>query len=550
MFVFSRLNLQHKLQAAFVLVSLLTIGIFTLQSVRTAKEDALQTVDAQLTSAARSYVLLLGQNYHDKLPPRESVDLKQKREEAVRLSRAAEFLKVQYLYSFVVREGKVFYVQASLSAEQEKEPGFEFYLKPSDVPETDPHVLEAIKSGKPQFDESDNPQYGHLRTIIMPVQTSQGETYVACADINADVVAAEVRSAMWAAALTGILLLTASIVASLLLGKLIARPLRQLRDMMRSLTSGSGDLTVRLEVRSQDEIGEIAGYFNTFMGQLREMFLKVSDETVKLTGGVKQISDMAEQLSRDARLQSDMASATAATIEEITVSVDHIAANTQDADRTAQETGRLSDQSADAVTDVAGKVQRAAGSVSELSGVMAELDQHATQISGIVGVIKEIADQTNLLALNAAIEAARAGEQGRGFAVVADEVRKLAERTGSATVEIEQMIGGMRSQSSEAMGRMESTHEAVQQSAGLAQSAAEQIRGIRERMGEVVARVREIAGSAREQSAATTAMAQSAERISVMAQDGDRAILQAKGVIDDLNALAGELREMIGRFKL
>ncbi|GAB3257908.1 methyl-accepting chemotaxis protein [Chitinimonas naiadis] len=550
MSVFQKLSLQLKLQAAFVLVSLLTIGIFTIQAVKTAEEDALETVDAQLTSAARAYVLLLGQNYHDKLPPRESVDLAQKRQEAIKLTRAAAFLKVQYLYSFVVRDGKVFYVQASLSDEQEKDATFELYLKPSDVPETDPHVLEAIKSGKPLFDESDNPQYGHLRTIIMPVQTSSGETYVACADVNADVVAAEVKSAVWTALLTGIVLLGGSLVVSLLLGKLIARPLQQLRDMMQALTTGSGDLTVKLEVRSQDEIGQIATYFNTFMGQLREMFLKVREETVKLTGGVKQISNMAEQLSQDARSQSDMASATAATIEQITVSVDHIASNTQDADQNAQETGHLSDVSANAVTDVAHQIERAASSVGELSGVMAALDQRAIQISTIVNVIKEIADQTNLLALNAAIEAARAGEQGRGFAVVADEVRKLAERTGSATVEIEQMIGGMRTQSSQAMTSMDATHDVVQNSVGMAQAAAEQIRGIRLRMGEVVSRVREIAGSAREQSSATTLMAQSAERISVMAQDGDRSIQVAKGVIDDLNALAGELREMIGRFKL
>lgn len=301
---------------------------------------------------------------------------------------------------------------------------------------------------------------------------------------------------------------------------------------------------------SRDEIGEIAGYFNTFIGQLREMFLKVREDAVKLTSGVQSLSSMTEQLSSDARLQSDTASSTAATIEEITVSINHIADHTRDADRNVQETGRLSELSAGAVSEVADEVRNAADSVNNLAGVMGELDQSSQQISTIVRVIKEIADQTNLLALNAAIEAARAGEQGRGFAVVADEVRKLAERTATATVEISSMINSMRSQSEHALSRMNQTHAAVTHSVNKAADAASQIRSIRERMDEVVSRVREIAGAASEQSAATTEMAHAAERISQMAQAGDSSIRLARSVSDDLSMLASELRAMIARFKL
>lgn len=447
-------SLQLKLQLAFLLVSLLTVGIFTAQAVYSARQGALAMIDAQLVSAARSYVLLLGETYHDELPPREQVDLARKHAEALTLTRATDFLQLNYLYSYVVRDGKVFYTQASLSAEQAKDPSFEFYLKPSDTPETDGDVLRAIQTGQPVFLESENPQYGHLRSVFMPLKNSKGGDYVVCADISAELVTTAIGKASLMAVTTGILLLLAAIVVSLVLGRVIARPLQRLRDMMQSLTSGSGDLTIRLDVTSRDEIGEIAGYFNTFIGQLREMFLKVREDAVKLTSGVQSLSSMTEQLSSDARLQSDTASSTAATIEEITVSINHIADHTRDADRNVQETGRLSELSAGAVSEVADEVRNAADSVNNLAGVMGELDQSSQQISTIVRVIKEIADQTNLLALNAAIEAARAGEQGRGFAVVADEVRSLASRTQQSTAEIDGMISRLQDSARQAVQAM------------------------------------------------------------------------------------------------
>ncbi len=548
--VFRNLSIQYKLQLAFILVSLVTVGIFTTQSALKAKHMALEKIDARLQAAARTYSLLLGGDYHDNLIPAEQADKAKKRQEAEMLTHASEYLQVKYIYSFTVKDGKVFYAQASLSDEQMKEADFNLYMAPSDVPETDPYVLEAQKTQRAQYFETINEQYGHLRTIVLPVKDNKGGMYYACADISAEEVAAEVKDAIIQSVTTGLILLGVAVLISLWLGKITSSPLIRLRDMMHSLTTGNGDLTMTLQVDRGDEIGQIAGHFNTFISQLRTMFLQVRDDTVKLTNGVEQINRMADRLSRDARDQSDMASATAATIEEITVSINHIASNTTDAEQVTLETGRQSDASADSVVHVANEISRASGFVSELATVISQLDQQSNQIGSIVNVIKEIADQTNLLALNAAIEAARAGEQGRGFAVVADEVRKLAERTASATVEIDRMIGGMRNQSGQALSRMDETHAVVQSSATLAQTASEQIRTIRSRMQGVVERIQEITNAANEQSTATTEIAKAAERISTMAQSGDESLMEAQSVIQDLNSLATQLRDMIGRFRL
>ncbi|WP_348944317.1 methyl-accepting chemotaxis protein [Chitinibacter sp. FCG-7] len=544
------LNIRLKLQSAFLLVSLLTIAVFTTQSILSARQHALATVNAKLETAARAYIHIIGSQYHDRLPARDQVDLREKRREAERLTQAARQMGVNYLYSFIVREQQVIYTTASLSDEQLRDPTVDFYLKPSDVPETDPATRLAKQSGQAQYSENDSPEYGFLRSILLPVTSPSGEVYVVGVDVDANVVRQEVNAAMWAAAATGLVMLIVAIVVSLLLGNMIAQPLRRLRDMMHSLTTGQGDLTIQLPVQSADEIGQIATHVNTFMSQLRQMFLTVHNETVKLTSGVHTIDQMTQRLSHDAQQQSEMATATAATIEEITVSINHIAQNTQDAENVVQNTGRQSQAAAESVINAANEVNDIARQVSQLSAAMDELEQHSVQISSIVSVIKEIADQTNLLALNAAIEAARAGEQGRGFAIVADEVRKLAERSGQAAVEISAKIGAMREQSHRASHDMGNTHDAVHNSVHKAQQAASDISQIEQQMQEVVARIQDIAEATHEQSSATTDMAKSAERISNMAQDGNQSLQAARDVIGNLNQLAEQLRQMIGRFKL
>ncbi|MDW5415194.1 methyl-accepting chemotaxis protein [Iodobacter sp. CM08] len=547
---FSRINLRFKLQLAFLLVSFLTIGVFTAKQVILTREAALNKVDAQLTAAAQAYVYIIGRDYPDTLPDRSKVDLAAKRRESLLLTEAAHFMDVMYIYGFTVIDGKVFYTQASMAEAQVADKQFDFYLKPSDVPAEEPAVLLALQTGKAQFIETDDPIYGHLRSIILPLKTSKGLPYVACADMNADVIAASVQKAALSAVLTGAVMLALAVVVSALLGNLISKPLTRLRDMMQSLTQGNGDLTICLPVQSQDEIGEIILHVNTFMSQLRTMFLSVQQETVKLVEGVRSIDELAQTLSSDANTQSNMAASAANTIESITYSINQIASNTREADEVVQSTGHLSEESAQSVERVADEIARVAAHVEELSAVMNALDKRSEQISTIVGVIKDISDQTNLLALNAAIEAARAGEQGRGFAVVADEVRKLAERTGQATVEIGQMIGAMREQSQQAVTSMGSTYSAVRGGASLAGEASLQIRSIRQRMQEVVMRTQDIAKSANEQSAATTEMARSAEKISAMALEGNASLQEARVVIANLNALAGELRLVVGRFKL
>ncbi|MBS0372754.1 MAG: methyl-accepting chemotaxis protein [Proteobacteria bacterium] len=309
----------------------------------------------------------------------------------------------------------------------------------------------------------------------------------------------------------------------------------------------SGDLSAEVRTAPAGSLLQATG---TMVEALRSLVAEINREADSLVDNAGRIAMASDQIAGAADQQSDATSAMAAAIEELTVSSSHISDSATDSSRYSTEAVELAGEGSTRVGLAASAIRKISDTVTDASGRIRALEERARQVSSIANVIKDIAGQTNLLALNAAIEAARAGEQGRGFAVVADEVRKLAERTSAATTEIEQMIFGIQGDTGGAVDAMNAALPEVQEGVELASSAAELLKSIEAGARATLQRVGDVADATREQSAASTAIAQRVEQIAGMVEDTTGTIRDTTAIAHHLEGIATNLKQQIGRFRV
>jgi methyl-accepting chemotaxis protein len=307
-----------------------------------------------------------------------------------------------------------------------------------------------------------------------------------------------------------------------------------------------GDLAARVNARP----GSLLHALGEMVGALRQLVQDIRNEADQLVSNAEQIVHASDEVASAASQQSDATAAMAAAIEQLTVSSAHISDSASETAADSNLTVDLAHQGALRVDRATQAIQQIAGTVADASQRICALEERAHQVSSIANVIKEIANQTNLLALNAAIEAARAGEQGRGFAVVADEVRKLAERTSSATTEIEQTIAGIQADTASAVAVMNAALPEVQEGVELATSASQSLQAIDDGARRNLGRVDEVASATREQSSASTSIAQRVELIAKMVEETSEIVASTAGSAHQLEEIAGNLKRQVGRFRL
>jgi len=359
------------------------------------------------------------------------------------------------------------------------------------------------------------------------------------ASISVDELRAEAVALRNVLLLLGVAVLVVGCIATYMVLRRKLSPLERLAADAGRL--GSGDLTVRVPVTSRDEVGELAAAFNGMADQIAGIIARLKQATGSVKEAVRAVQDESAQVRHGSQEQSDAASRVAAALEEVTVSLDCVAANARDSQGLSKRTDDLSAHGEAVAARAAEETMAIATAVRDTAQSIGMLSRRSEEISQVVKVIKDIADQTNLLALNAAIEAARAGEQGRGFAVVADEVRKLAERTSQATLEIAEMINAIQKETDGAVTGMRSGSERVEEGVRLVREAVNALSEIRGAAGESLDKAGEISRAMDEQSAAGIEISRNVERIATMADENNAAAERNNATVARLEALAAEL---------
>ncbi|MCX6135357.1 MAG: methyl-accepting chemotaxis protein [Ignavibacteriales bacterium] len=355
-----------------------------------------------------------------------------------------------------------------------------------------------------------------------------------------------------ASVMVQLILVSVGVAAAIVLGLFVARILsKQIQELVGKVEAmARGDLSVTLTQHSQDEIGQLTGAFSEMVKSIRGILIQVAESSSAVASASSEISSSTEQMAAGAQEQTSQAGEVASAVEEMTKTIMEnsknavdTAATAKDAKEAARVGGAVVEETVEGMKGIAEVVRKSAETVQALG-------KSSDQIGEIIGVIDDIADQTNLLALNAAIEAARAGEQGRGFAVVADEVRKLAERTTKATKEIASMIKSIQNDTAGAVESMEQGTKKVDAGIQLADKAGaslKEIVGISQRVTDMVS---QIAAASEEQSSASEQISKNVEAISTVTSQTASGVQQVARAAEDLNRLTETLQSYIARFNL
>ncbi len=336
----------------------------------------------------------------------------------------------------------------------------------------------------------------------------------------------------------------------LLIRVVLTKPMNNVDEMMKDAAAGAGDLTKRLNLNRGDEIGRLGGWFDTFLDRMHEIITEISGVSRQVAAASTEIAASSEEMAGGLSEQQNQTQQASAAVQELTQSVGEVARQSIDASKAADDSRERATQGGSLVRDTVEEISQIAAQVDESAKAVTELGKRSEEIGGIIAVINDIADQTNLLALNAAIEAARAGEHGRGFAVVADEVRKLAERTTQATEEVSKSIREIQNETGIAVERIESGSTRMNGGVELAKNAGEALEQIVASSAQLLAQVQGIAAASEQQASAAEEIARSIDQVNAVAMESSQGAGQAAEAASDLSRGSESMQRLVDRFKL
>lgn len=343
--------------------------------------------------------------------------------------------------------------------------------------------------------------------------------------------------------------LVVGVVIAILISRTISNPIKSAVDAMNDIAEGDGDLTKRLNESGKDEVAQMAQAFNRFSEKVRQMVLQVSGSTTQLAAAAEEMSMITSETNQGVQKQQSETDLVATAMNEMTATVQEVARHATEASNAAQSADNEANEGKNVVQQTVLSINSLASEIQNATGVINQLETDSDNIGTVLDVIRGIAEQTNLLALNAAIEAARAGEQGRGFAVVADEVRTLASRTQESTQEIQTMIESLQNGSRNAVKAMELSQGQSQQSVEKALNAQASLNAITDAVTTISNMNIQIASAAKEQSSVSEEINQNVVNISQVVEQTAEGAQQTLIASNELANLANELQNLVGQFK-
>ena len=410
-------------------------------------------------------------------------------------------------------------------------------------------MLEALSTGRMADAKTIymGPYTKHYRVVRDQVNKALDELVVDASAVHGQATADYVRTRAMYLGISAAAMLLALALGVVIMLRLTGR----VKNLEGQIESAARQLALnsRSTLDGSDELARIGRSYNLLMDALDHAIGNIQKFTLRVNETVASVASIAAGINQASITQTDAAQSTAASVEEVAVSVQLVAENSNHAAEISEAVLRKAQQSIDSLEETRAQFEAIAGTLNGAGDVTRKLADRSENISSIVNVIREIAEQTNLLALNAAIEAARAGEQGRGFAVVADEVRKLAERTATATQEIGQLLSGIQGEIGQVVVAMQQGQTQMNSGQEMVGAARQLVEEIGDEARSSAQNVHSIADSTREQGIAANAIAQRIEQIVQMADRNHSAISEAQASVDQLTRMATELEGELGRFK-
>ncbi|EGR4131905.1 methyl-accepting chemotaxis protein [Vibrio cholerae] len=389
----------------------------------------------------------------------------------------------------------------------------------------------------------------NLTPITRPINFA-GQDWQLIGYIDLTAIQANTDQLNWKITLALLVCASVIIVASVTMLHVSFKPLSRLNTLVANLSQGNGDLTQRLAVESKDEIGQICNSINLFIEKLQQMFLDVADSSKEIDRAVVHLSNQARSNLNTLNQHTQETEQAITAIEEMSASAGSIAQSADDAALLTERTNRYADESKQTVTEAVNSVNGLVNQVSSMAETITHMSEDTKQINSVLQVIGAIAEQTNLLALNAAIEAARAGEQGRGFAVVADEVRALASRTQQSTSQINDMLATLKTTTENVVKEMDSTRIHCEETAERTNHVMDSLNVVTDSVAEMNNLNTLIATSAMEQRQVTHEVSKNMAAIQEMVRKLNMNAAQVTSVSNELQNTSHALGDVVGRFRV